>query len=139
MLAPQTNSHRACLSLDGLWKFRVQTTGDDATAWPQGFPTDRMVAVPASFNEQFTDYDTFNHMGKVWYARSIQVPAALVGLLIHRHTAHSQCPPVGHRKTARGSSPASASPKPPPTCSANAGWVPKSDTPPGCAASEFML
>jgi beta-glucuronidase len=77
MLAPQTNSHRLAISLDGLWKFRVQTTADDAAEWPRGFSTDRVAAVPASFNEQFTDYDTFNHMGKVWYARSFEVPAAL--------------------------------------------------------------
>lgn len=34
------------------------------------FSGGRPVAVPASFNEQFTDYETFNHMGVVWYRRT---------------------------------------------------------------------
>ncbi len=77
MLRPQNNSRRTQLSLNGLWRFRVQHINDHADAWIRGFETDRMVAVPASFNEQFTDYDTFNHMGKVWYSRQFVVPMAL--------------------------------------------------------------
>jgi len=87
MLRPQTNTHRTQLSLDGLWSFRVQCPEDDASAWHQGFATDRVVGVPASFNEQFTDYDTFNHMGVAWYSRPFTVPAALRGQEIWLHFA----------------------------------------------------
>ncbi len=75
MLRPQSNQHRTTTSLDGLWDFRIQRTDDDASAWASGFDSPRLVAVPASFNEQFTDYETFNHMGVVWYAREFEVPA----------------------------------------------------------------
>jgi len=77
MLIPQTNAHRITSSLNGLWAFRIQTPADHAKTWPHGFETHRQVGVPASFNEQFTDYDTFNHMGFAWYARSFKVPSAL--------------------------------------------------------------
>ena len=76
MLTPQTNTHRYTTSLDGLWSFRIQTSTDESKSWINGFTTDRLVGVPASFNEQFTDYDTFNHMGFAWYSRTITVPAA---------------------------------------------------------------
>ncbi|MBD3239882.1 MAG: beta-glucuronidase [Chitinivibrionales bacterium] len=77
MLYPQQNAHRYTSSLDGLWSFRVQRTEDDASTWPRGFTTERLAAVPASFNELFLDYDTTNLLGVVWYARSLQVPDAL--------------------------------------------------------------
>ena len=76
MLRPQNNTHRVQLSLDGLWDFRVQLEGESTEGWSRGFPPDRTVGVPASFNEQFTDYDTYNHMGKVWYSRTFEIPEA---------------------------------------------------------------
>jgi len=76
MLCPQSNLHRTTTSLDGLWDFRIQRADDDASQWHAGFPGGRPVAVPASFNEQFTDYETFNHMGVAWYARRISFPEA---------------------------------------------------------------
>jgi beta-glucuronidase len=74
-LPAQNNACRSFTSLDGLWKFRIERAGDDASGWPSGFPATRLVAVPASFNEQFTDYETFNHMGVVWYEREFEVTA----------------------------------------------------------------
>ena len=75
MLPPQTNTHRTAIRLDGLWKLRIEREGDDSSSWPNGFQGDRIAAVPGSFNEQFTDYETFNHMGRVWYEREFEVPA----------------------------------------------------------------
>ncbi|WP_269523611.1 sugar-binding domain-containing protein [Coraliomargarita parva] len=79
MKEPQTNTFRTKLSLDGIWQFRVEKAEDDPREWGGGFDSNRLVAVPASFNEQFTDYETFNHMGKVWYAREFEVPQSLAG------------------------------------------------------------
>lgn len=78
MLFPQTNATRWTLSLDGLWTFRAQGAKDHAAAagWHLGFPSEKLVGVPACFNEQFLDYDTYNHMGVVWYAREFTVPDA---------------------------------------------------------------
>ena len=88
MLTPQTNAHRLTSSLNGLWSFRIETLADaDSASWPNGFESDRQVGVPASFNEQFTDYDTFNHMGYAWYARPFKVPAALRDQQLELHFA----------------------------------------------------
>ncbi len=73
-LPAQNNACRSFTTLDGLWDFRIEQPGEDATGWSSGFPASHVVAVPASFNEQFTDYETFNHMGVVWYAREFEVP-----------------------------------------------------------------
>lgn len=85
MLYPQSNQHRSTTSLDGLWDFRIQRPEDDASQWHQGFSGGRPIAVPASFNEQFTDYDSFNHMGIVWYARQISFPEVAAGRRIYLH------------------------------------------------------
>lgn len=74
MLPPTNNNHRLAVGLDGLWQFRVQLAGDRAEDWHGGFDGGSLAAVPAAFNEQFTDYDTFNHMGVVWYAREFELP-----------------------------------------------------------------
>lgn len=74
-LPAQNNACRSFTTLDGLWDFRIEQPGEDAKGWSSGFPASHVVAVPASFNEQFTDYETFNHMGVVWYAREFEVPA----------------------------------------------------------------
>jgi beta-glucuronidase len=87
MLRPQSNDHRTTTSLDGLWDFRIQRADDDASRWHGGFPGGRPVAVPASFNEQFTDYETFNHMGVVWYARRISFPDPGPGRRVFLHFA----------------------------------------------------
>lgn len=78
MLSPHASAHRVVLPLDGLWDFRVERPGDNAGGWPSGFESSRLAAVPGAFNEQFTDYETFNHMGRVWYARSLEIPATAV-------------------------------------------------------------
>jgi beta-glucuronidase len=74
MLTPQVNYFRATTSLNGVWDFRFQWQETDATGWEKGFTPDRLVAVPASFNDLFTTYEERNHWGPVWYQREIQVP-----------------------------------------------------------------
>ena len=74
MLTPQVNNFRAITSLNGVWDFRFQWAGVDAAGWENGITPDRIVAVPASFNDLFTTYEERNHWGPVWYQREIQVP-----------------------------------------------------------------
>lgn len=77
MLYPQNNESRCVLSLDGLWEFRRQSTGENPQGWESGFDAEHRVPVPGSFNDLFTDYDT--HMGVAWYKTDFTVPRMLEG------------------------------------------------------------
>lgn len=74
MLTPQVNIHRATSSLNGVWDFKFQDATTDASGWEGGCPADRLVAVPASFNDLFTTYEERNHWGPVWYQRTVDIP-----------------------------------------------------------------
>lgn len=78
-LRPQVNRYRATSSLDGIWELRFQNDKTDASGWENGFPADRLVAVPASFNDLFTTYEERNHWGPVWYQRELAVPGCWEG------------------------------------------------------------
>jgi beta-glucuronidase len=61
MLYPQSNIHRQFVDLSGFWRFSLD--GDDFAEW---------IAVPASWNEQFTD--SRDHTGTAWYQTSFELP-----------------------------------------------------------------
>lgn len=89
MLRPQQNATRSTLDLSGLWDFGIDP--DDigvADAWYSGIPQPRQVAVPGSWNEQFTDTDLY--LGPGWYYRTVDLPGSWRGgdVLIHIGSAN---------------------------------------------------
>jgi beta-glucuronidase len=73
MLKPQTSPTRELLSLDGLWSFAVDSAVG-AAPWSAALATPLEAAVPASYNDLFVDAAIRDHVGWVWYQRTVRVP-----------------------------------------------------------------
>ncbi len=72
MLYPKTNNHRVAISLNGLWKFNFV----DLDYTPDTPLKDyRLIGVPSSYNDLYTEKSSRDHFGKVVYEKDIQVPA----------------------------------------------------------------
>src|SRR5688500_2073063 len=82
MLYPQQNTIRQIMPLSGLWGFQPDPDQvGEAQAWFDALPTQRRIAVPGSWNEQFSDL--FNYLGAAWYRRDAYVPRAWKGQRIY--------------------------------------------------------
>jgi beta-glucuronidase len=81
VLAPRDTTTRERKSLDGLWRFAVDSDGDGrASGWPGGLPAAaREIPVPASYNDIFPEPEIRNHVGEVWYEATVRVPARWAG------------------------------------------------------------
>jgi len=75
MLKPQDGPTRELVSLNGLWRFALDTEAGDSP-WQSTLIGEREVAVPASYNDQFVDAGIRNHVGEVWYQRTVHRPAS---------------------------------------------------------------
>jgi beta-glucuronidase len=76
MLRPQDTRTRERKTLDGLWQFALDGTGTGRSErWFAG-PLDeaREMAVPASYNDIAADAAVRDHVGPVWYQRTVWVP-----------------------------------------------------------------
>ena len=76
MLRPQTNQFRETVNLDGIWDFKVdfKDEGLSKAWWKQKIDTKLDIAVPASYNDLFTDVSIREHVGWVWYQKEVHVP-----------------------------------------------------------------
>ena len=76
MLAPRDTPTRERKSLNGLWRFAVDASGDGRAEgwWRQRLPGSREVPVPASYNDIFADAEVHDHVGDVWYQTIARVP-----------------------------------------------------------------
>jgi beta-glucuronidase len=76
MLKPQSSPTRELVNLDGLWDFKVdlKDEGHSQSWWKKSLETDLDIAVPSSYNDLFTDISIREHVGWVWYQRSVFVP-----------------------------------------------------------------
>jgi beta-glucuronidase len=76
VLAPRQSSTRERISLDGLWRFALDPAGAgrDERWWASELPGDGEMAVPASFNDILPTRDARDHVGDVWYQRTVRVP-----------------------------------------------------------------
>ncbi len=76
MLRPKATATRELVNLDGIWDFKVDFNDEGfASNWAaKKLDTKLDVAVPASYNELFTDADIRDHVGWVWYQRSVRIP-----------------------------------------------------------------
>ncbi|CAD6567615.1 MAG: hypothetical protein TREMPRED_003750 [Tremellales sp. Tagirdzhanova-0007] len=78
MLKPIESSTREVKSLDGLWRFAVDSP-KLSEPWKTPLSGDLECPVPASFNDIFLGLDLRQHVGKVWYQRSVRVPRGWAG------------------------------------------------------------
>jgi beta-glucuronidase len=76
MLRPQDTDTRERKPLDGLWRFRVDVDGAGrAERWFAGpLQEAQDMAVPASYNDLLADPGLRDHVGEVWYQRTVRVP-----------------------------------------------------------------
>jgi beta-glucuronidase len=97
MLNPRQSATRERTSLDGLWRFALDPAGAgrDERWWTSVLPGDQEMAVPASFNDVMPTREARDHVGDVWYQRTVRVPRGWDGQRIvlrfdaatHRATA----------------------------------------------------
>ncbi len=83
MLKPIENANREIKKLDGLWDFclDVRQEGLIQKYYQGPLPEAETcaIAVPASYNDLFSDPQYKNHVGNVWYQRQVLIPASTVG------------------------------------------------------------
>jgi beta-glucuronidase len=81
MLKPQNSSSRELFNLDGIWDFKVdfKDEGFQQNWAASKLDTSLDVAVPASYNDLFTDIAIREHVGWVWYQRRVRVPRGFAG------------------------------------------------------------
>lgn len=76
MLKPQQTPFRDIVSLDGLWKFALGSSGNETAApWTAPLATKLECPVPASYNDIFVDRQIHDHVGWVYYQREAIVPS----------------------------------------------------------------
>lgn len=78
MLKPQTSATRELVNLDGIWSFALESA-DVPEPWTGALPGPLDAPVPASYNDLFADPEIRNHVGWVWYQRSVRVPRGWAG------------------------------------------------------------
>ncbi|MFF5254507.1 beta-glucuronidase [Streptomyces leeuwenhoekii] len=84
MVKPRCTATRELVRLDGLWRF---ATSSNAGPQPWSGPLDTPLeaAVPASYNDLFTDSAVRDHVGWVWYQRTARVPRGWAGERVILH------------------------------------------------------
>lgn len=77
-LYPQQNQHRNLLDLSGLWSFQSDPAdGGESAEWQNGLPAATPIAVPGSWNEQYSELR--DYMGAGWYQTDVWVPRGWQG------------------------------------------------------------
>ncbi|WP_010621030.1 beta-glucuronidase [Paucilactobacillus suebicus] len=84
MLFPTSTATRTVTSLNGIWNFDLQQPGRENNPQTK-LSTDKVMAVPASFNDQTVDEDIREHSGYVWYEREFEIPAILTDQRLTLH------------------------------------------------------
>ena len=80
MLYPENTPTRTAMKLDGMWKFCLDwESAGEANGWADGIPGHDMIPVPASFQDFYTDKDTREYTGDMWYETDIIIPRAMQG------------------------------------------------------------
>lgn len=84
MLYPKTTVSRRAVPMDGMWKFRLDGKSEgESLGWADGIPGDEMIPVPASFQDFYTDKETREYAGDMWYEKDILVPGEWEGKKIY--------------------------------------------------------
>jgi beta-glucuronidase len=76
MLSPRDSSTRERVSLDGLWRFALDSGGRGRPErwWMDTLAGDGEMPVPASFNGVMPTREARDHVGDIWYQRIVRVP-----------------------------------------------------------------
>lgn len=78
MLKPTPTPTRDLVNLDGVWRFAIDSSLGEQP-WTGLLDTPLEAAVPASYNDQFTDPEIRDHVGWVYYQRTVRVPRGWAG------------------------------------------------------------
>lgn len=76
MLYPIVTETRQVIDLTGIWKFKLATANEDIDI-KQPLDTDKVMAVPGSYNDQGIVQEIRHHVGEVWYERDFTIPKHL--------------------------------------------------------------
>ena len=81
MLRPKDTPTRDRRSLNGLWRFRLDSegVGRDQQWWRGPLGEAQDVPVPASYNDVLADSAARDHIGDAWYQTSVRVPRGWAG------------------------------------------------------------
>jgi beta-glucuronidase len=84
MLKPQLSESRNLLSLDGIWDFYVdfEDKSFEEKWWDSPTQEPLKISVPSSYNDLFTDVKIREHVGWVWYQRTVSIPRNWEGELV---------------------------------------------------------
>jgi beta-glucuronidase len=76
MLRPRETSTRERKSLDGLWRFALDASGQGRAEewWKRPLAGSREIPVPASYNDVFVEAEVHDHVGDAWYQTVARVP-----------------------------------------------------------------
>ncbi|MFV8324963.1 beta-glucuronidase [Flavobacterium sp. ZS1P14] len=81
-LFPQQNEFRNKENISGIWKFQKDSLNvGEAQNWKNGLPNTRSIAVPGSWNDQFTD--SRDYLGTAWYEKDVFIPNSWKGQKIY--------------------------------------------------------
>ncbi|MFV5689323.1 beta-glucuronidase [Flavobacterium sp. ZT3R25] len=81
-LFPQQNEFRNKENISGIWKFQKDSLDvGEAQNWKNGLPNTRSIAVPGSWNDQFTD--SRDYLGTAWYEKDVFIPSSWKGQKIY--------------------------------------------------------
>lgn len=76
MLYPIATDSRVVIDLSGVWKFMIDKEVEPVDV-TNPLPTNEVMAVPASFNDQTVSQEVREHSGFVWYEKEFSVAKAL--------------------------------------------------------------
>ena len=76
MLYPIATDSRIVMDLSGVWKFLIDKE-EKPIEVSQPLPTNEVMAVPASFNDQTATKEAREHNGYIWYEREFSVAKPL--------------------------------------------------------------
>ena len=80
LLYPINAPERTSIKLDGMWRFRIDWDScGEREGWQSGIPGHEMIPVPSSFQDLYTDKDTREFTGDVWYGTEVFIPATMKG------------------------------------------------------------
>ena len=80
MLYPSNTPTRIAMRLDGMWKFHLDEEGcGKENGWTAGIPGSETIPVPASFQDFYTDKETREFTGDMWYETEVAIPSAMKG------------------------------------------------------------
>ncbi|MFC3039189.1 beta-glucuronidase [Virgibacillus xinjiangensis] len=72
---------RKAMDINGMWRFRLDKNSEGRQKnWMNGIPKADLIPVPSSFNDLFTDKESREFTGSIWYETDIYVPQEWKGL-----------------------------------------------------------